>query len=730
MPHTKKTIGKVVKHNLTKKNKLSKDVLEICAKEQAGNKSWEEEYQKSFAYKNLTQANRRIEKELIRMFKIPYAPSAITPRSNYYEYINHIWITEQSNILKKVDKFYVQIDSFRMAQEKVYIELIDITKEFIAKNHTPKAKTIRNVYESFLNLNESVAKSHVKTIVDTIDQHLSSNNLIKFLATINKHEIVAWGCPITWALQPDEKNAKIYTNYVSPYQMSLYDYSLYLDPEPGDVNAAYKKLIKTEYLKYINQLFTACLGANHTESAQDVWDVECDLLQGFECEEIPDENDHGYNVIRSNESVAKLGFDWHAFATELGYKKVPETFVATSLNFTLCTMRLLEKNWRTPKWRSYWLYIYFRQLTRFHKTWRSIWFNFNEKLLKGQPVMFPSELYPIFGLSACFNTFLTNEYIDRNHKPTYIQYIKNMAVDMKMVFERKIKRNTWLSPSTKKSALLKLKHLDLVVGSPKLMHEDPVINYSNNDPWGNLFKLSLWRTNQSISLYGKHVIDIPAIDWSAFKLVGNQSYIVNAFYTSTQNAIYIPLAYMQKPFIDLDERGIEYNLAHVGFTLGHEMSHALDNMGSQYDHNGNLHDWWTPSDKKIFNQKVQEVIKQYEQFARYDGLTVDASISTGENLADISGLAICEEYLRDFQDKNEDTLLVRKLSFEAFFCYYAIQARQKIYNKAFAAQIKTNPHPMDVYRTNCPLSRLELFKSIYNIKKGDKMYWPNNDTIW
>ena len=46
------------------------------------------------------------------------------------------------------------------------------------------------------------------------------------------------------------------------------------------------------------------------------------------------------------------------------------------------------------------------------------------------------------------------------------------------------------------------------------------------------------------------------------------------------------------------------------------------------------------------------------------------------------------------------------------------------------AQLKTNPHPMDKYRTNCPLARLELFKTIYNIKKGDKMYWPNNDTIW
>ena len=109
---------------------------------------------------------------------------------------------------------------------------------------------------------------------------------------------------------------------------------------------------------------------------------------------------------------------------------------------------------------------------------------------------------------------------------------------------------------------------------------------------------------------------------------------------------------------------------------------------------------------------------------------MDASLSTGEDLADISGLKICEEYLRDFQDKNHEPMPLRLESFKTFFIYIAIQSRQKIYDAAIKSQLKINPHPMNKYRTNCPLARLELFKSIYNIKKGDKMYWSNNDTIW
>ena len=160
------------------------------------------------------------------------------------------------------------------------------------------------------------------------------------------------------------------------------------------------------------------------------------------------------------------------------------------------------------------------------------------------------------------------------------------------------------------------------------------------------------------------------------------------------------------------------------------MSHSLDNTGCRFDHKGNLHNWWTKEDKKAFDAKVKDVNRQYEAFAKYDGIEMDGSISAGENLADISGLAICVEYLRDFQVKNDDNVPIKSLSFQGFFVYIAVQARQKIYDKAIKSQLKINPHPMDKYRVNCPLSRLELFRAIYNIQKGDKMYWPSTDTIW
>ena len=222
------------------------------------------------------------------------------------------------------------------------------------------------------------------------------------------------------------------------------------------------------------------------------------------------------------------------------------------------------------------------------------------------------------------------------------------------------------------------------------------------------------------------------MDWTQVppKFIGTQAYVVNASYTPSKNGIYIPLGYIQKPFVDLDERGLEYNLARIGFTICHEMSHSLDDWGSKYDEFGRLNNWWTPKDKKKFKKIQEDVIKQYEDFALRDGIKFDASPSIGEDLADISGLTICLEYLRDFQLKNEDILPMQKLSFEALFVYFAVQQRQIINKKALAAQLKTNPHPLDKYRTNVPLSRMPVFRTIYNVEKGDKMWWHSINRVW
>uniref|UniRef100_A0A6C0I926 Peptidase M13 C-terminal domain-containing protein n=1 Tax=viral metagenome TaxID=1070528 RepID=A0A6C0I926_9ZZZZ len=722
-------------NNKTKKCQLSKSELQlVCKNNTHVLESFEKDFEKTFK-SSLTTENANIEKSLVKMFKTPFTPSKYTPRNDFYTYINYQWIEDQTKKLQEKSKYYVQVDSFRITQEKVYYELIDIVKEYTKANDTSKSRAIKNLYDSMLHLDNKEAEDQVKfTLKYRIDKAIENDNLYWLLAQINQNEVISWGCPIVWSVGKDSKHSSLYKSTISAPQLTIYDFMIYIDDPTADKETQnYKKVFKHKYLDFISTMFDECLGKGHGLKASDVWDAETDLIMAMGCTSVKKQSSENYNVVTKEESLAKYGFDWERLATEIGYKTVPNTFICTSLSYLKCIMYLLTTDgaWKTPKWRTYFMYIIFRQIMRFHSKWRIIYWEFHGKFISGQQSPWPDEIYPVFGLSLCFNTFLTNEYIRHNKKQEYIDYVSNLATDLLTVFKRILKRNTWLSPKTKKYALLKIEKIKLTVGNPIMLREDPILNYSSRGAYQNIKKIAWWRTKKLISLDGTaSKIDVPLIDWAEFKLVGSQAYIVNAFYTPVENAIYIPLAYLQKPFIDLDERGIEYNLAHIGYTLGHEMSHSLDDTGSKYDYKGNLHNWWTPDDRRKFEAKVRDVAKQYETFAGYDGIKMDGTLSSGENLADISGLAICEEYLRDFQQRNEDIVPIKALSFEAFFVYVAIQARQKIADKAIKAQLKVNPHPMDKYRVNCPLTRLELFRSIYNIQKGDKMYWHSTDTIW
>ena len=685
-----------------------------------------------FAIGTVKVKDKDYQNSLIKAFKTPYAPSKVTPKSDYYTYINYTWIQDVTEKLLKKQNYYTQHDSFRETQEKVYYDLMDLVNKYIKNNNTARSKSLKNLRDSLLNLDENSIEHHVNSMFNKIKTIGKEGSIYEILAFFNDNEMISFSSPLVLSLSPDQKNSNIYRNYLAAPQLAVYDYTIYIeDVEEDQQSLKYKKLFKKKYFEFVNKVFKVCLPKNNY-TAQQVWDVELELLTAMGCNEVKKESPDYYNIVKKEDSLKLYGFDWEEFCKCMGYKKTPDFFICSSLNYLKCVMKLMQENdnWRTTKWEAYFVVMNLRQMVRFHKKWRHMYFEFWEHFVLGQPVPMPKEIYPVFGLSYCFNTLLTNEYIKEYKNEQNIAYVTDMANDLLQVFKRILNRNTWLSPQTKKYALLKLDHLKLIVGSPKLLREDPLIDYSPTDSWGNLAKLTKWRSKKELELEGEETIDIPVIDWANFKLIGTQAYVVNAYYTPTENAIYVPLAYLQKPFIDLDERGIEYNLAHIGYTLTHEMSHCLDDNGSKYNYQGNLQNWWTPHDKKIFDQKVKNVIEQYETFASYDGIEMDASLSTGENLADISGLAICSEFLRDFQLKNQDITSISSLSFQAFFQYVAIQDRQKIYDKAIKAQLKTNPHPMNKYRTNCPLARLKLFQSVYNIKKGDKMYWESTDTIW
>lgn len=679
--------------------------------------------------RNYANYSTLLKKELSELKKT----ADFQPQNDFYDSVNYQWLDDVTKKLVKDPKYYVEVDDFRIVQDKVYREVLGYLKTYIKENpDSKKAQSVNAVYTCISNAKISTGLKHTQELKQRIEGYIERHDMYGLLAYASSGEIYGWQSPIVWSVIPDEKNVKKYISHLSSPQLGIYDYFIYIDdPKDSPKTKKFKKVFRANYLKFIGNVFKKVLPDECKDyNPEDVWDVEVELLNAMGCDEIKKEDPNYYNVVTKKELEEDYGFNWSLFTEKLGYKTPPKKVICTSLNALKCTTKLLKQNWSTKKWKTYWLFIWFKQMIRFQWDWDQVYFDFYEKFVKGQPVRMPKELYPIFSLSFTYNTLLSDLYTKNNSDPLKEKYVTNMVEDLKYIFINKIKKNSWLSPTTKQSALKKLRKLEVVVGHPKKLREDPILNYKDDDPWYNMNLLSMWKKNKYIDLEGEGIIDIPEIDWNEFKLVGTQCYMVNAYYRPTSNSIYVPLAYLQKPFMDLDERGIEYNLAYLGYTLGHELSHSLDNTGSKFDSDGNLNNWWTDRDRKIFKQKIKDVVNQYQVFAERDGIKFDAEVGVGEDLADIAGLALVEEYLFYFQQIHHEIPLVKNLSFETFYIYSAIQSRQKIFDKAVPAQLKQNPHPLEKYRCNCPLARLSIFREIYNVKKGDGMWWHNTDTIW
>ena len=742
----KKThVAKISKGNESHKEKSS-NIDKIIIDDKVGcitvNNSFEENFKNYFKNRKVKQYKKNVKKyntigkELIDVFKKPIAPKEVNPKDDFYTYVNYDWLKEMKD--KKMKKYYTRIDSFRTLQEKVYYQLIDIVKAYTSENSSHKSKMIRNVYDSFLQSDETSCERHWVKIKQELEDIFQNKTCTDLLVYMNRNEIVAGFCPISFSIITDEKDSQINRCHINSPFLSYYDDELYQTDHDGDggnggdEKQQYKKKFNEEFKQFVSTIFELAFGKDGNGfDPEDVIRVEKQMVDTMNSYD-PDvkEAEDGYNVVSAKEAHEKYHLNWSELTKGLGFKTVPRFFITDNMNYLNKITGILRENWNSKKWQTYFYYCFFKQMMCFHRSWRPIYFNFFGKFVRGQTVMLPQEIFPVFGLSYCFNTFLTEEYMKKYANGAYIQWASNLAYDLRTVFMRIIERNKWMSPKTKKYALLKLQHIRVDMAHPPYLVSDPDITYSNNDAWGNMIACNEWRLKVLIESEGKHYIDLPMVDWSTyFSLAGSQAYIVNAFYDPTKNNIYLPLAYLQKPFLDGDERGIEYNLAYIGYTVAHELSHSLDDMGSMYDYKGNLFNWWTPHDHKIFQSKVDDVIRQYETFAARDGIKMDGSLSVGENLADISGLAIIQEYLRDYQIIDNYIIPIKKLSFETLFMYIAYQWRSYVSKEAMPSELKMNPHPLDKYRANCPLARLELFKSIYQIKKGDGMYW-HSDTIW
>ena len=192
----------------------------------------------------------------------------------------------------------------------------------------------------------------------------------------------------------------------------------------------------------------------------------------------------------------------------------------------------------------------------------------------------------------------------------------------------------------------------------------------------------------------------------------------NAFYNPQNNSINIVLGILGNELYN-DDMSPEEMAGGIGFVIAHEISHAFDTSGAQFDAYGNYADWWTPEDYEAFGLRAQKMAAYYDNIIAFEGMNVSGTNVVSEAIADSAGMKCILSIAK--QKENFD--------YDAFFRQYA-SVQKRISSREFEYKcLMQDSHPLGYLRTNVTLQQFDEFLEEYDIGPEDNMYLAPEDRI-
>lgn len=192
---------------------------------------------------------------------------------------------------------------------------------------------------------------------------------------------------------------------------------------------------------------------------------------------------------------------------------------------------------------------------------------------------------------------------------------------------------------------------------------------------------------------------------------------VNCFYNPQANNITILGAFARGEIYDPDMSEEEL-YAKLGTVIGHEISHAFDSTGAQFDKDGNMTQWWTEDDLSAFKERNDKLVAYFDKIHPWEGQDYMASIKSGEACADMGGI----KCMLRIAAKKDD------FDYDEFFRAYADLWAAKG-TLGTAQDYIRDSHPFSYLRVNCTLQQYDEFLDFYGIEEGDGMYLAPEDRV-
>ncbi len=308
--------------------------------------------------------------------------------------------------------------------------------------------------------------------------------------------------------------------------------------------------------------------------------------------------------------------------------------------------------------------------------------------------------------SQVVGLYYGHKYFGEDAKKDVLEMVNNI-IEM---YKVRLQEKEWLQKSTKEKAILKLSTINVMMAYPdKLPEVYTKLSFDENlSLYENYFNNAKIHSLDRLSKYGE------AVDHTIW---GMPASMVNAYYNPSSNLICFPAAILNKPFYSLEQSKSE-NYGGIGAVIAHEISHAFDNNGANFDENGNMNNWWQESDFAEFKKLTDKMIEQFDGI-EINGGKVNGTLVVSENLADVGGLACSLACLKNEKDYN----------LEEFFINFAKVWAMKGREEYLQYLLETDVHAPAKLRSNIQVTNMDDFFEVFDIKEGDKMFRKKEDRI-
>jgi putative endopeptidase len=311
-------------------------------------------------------------------------------------------------------------------------------------------------------------------------------------------------------------------------------------------------------------------------------------------------------------------------------------------------------------------------------------------------------------------------YVEKYFPPEAKAHARVMVMNLIAALKSDIPALNWMGPDTKKAALEKLEAFQIKIGYPDKWRDYSALTLDKGSYLLNERRAIAFENGRELNKIGKPV------DRGEWQMTPPT---VNAYYDATMNEIVFPAGILQPPFYD-PKADDAVNYGGMGAAIGHEITHGFDDEGSQFDAKGNLREWWTADDRKNFDQRASCVEAQFNGYEVEPGLHENGKLVLGESIADLGGLAISyAAYEKSIEGKRPPTLGGFTPE-QRFFLGWAQVWGANLRPENARLMANSNEHPLPKFRTNGPLSNLEIFAQAFGCKKGDAMVRETVCKIW